>query len=86
MIAWPWLLAGAALAAFMAYATGWPVWSRYRDRQRRDINAERYLAWRGRADRRPQAGMSRSERTSLLIAAGEAAVAGALLILALTQL
>jgi hypothetical protein len=30
-----------------------PAWTGWQVRQRRDLNAERYLAWRGRADRRP---------------------------------
>lgn len=86
MIEWPWLLAGAALASFMAYATGWPIVSAYRARQAQDTNTERYLAWRGRADRRPARSLTAKERSSLLIAGGEAVVAAVLLILALTQL
>jgi hypothetical protein len=48
--AWLWL--GAAIAAAGgAYLVGWPSWTAYRARAARDLNAERYLAWRGRAPR-----------------------------------
>jgi len=40
------LVAGAA-----GYVVGWPAWQSYRSRDARDLNAERYLAWRGRAVR-----------------------------------
>jgi hypothetical protein len=43
------LLLGAVLAAAGAYLVGWPAWTSYRQREARDENAERYLAWRGRA-------------------------------------
>jgi hypothetical protein len=43
---------GLALAGFAAaYLVGWPAWEAYRSREQRDENTERYLAWRGRADR-----------------------------------
>ncbi len=38
------LVAGAA-----GYVVGWPAWQSYRSRDACDLNAERYLAWRGRA-------------------------------------
>jgi ABC-type branched-subunit amino acid transport system permease subunit len=45
-----WLfLAGAALCGIGAYAIGMPAWTSYRQREAIDSNAERYLAWRGRA-------------------------------------
>lgn len=45
-----WLVV-AIVAGFAAYRVGWPAWRAYRSRDARDLNAERYLAWRGRAVR-----------------------------------
>jgi hypothetical protein len=46
----PWLLlVGGLLAGAGAYLVGWPAWTSYRQREARDLNAARYLAWRGRA-------------------------------------
>ena len=60
-----WLL-GALVAGVAAYLVGWPAWGSYRRREARDLNAERYLAWRGRAPRGPQRstreGMTGEER------------------------
>ncbi len=39
------------MAGTAAYLVGWPAWRSYRGREARDLNAERYLAWRGRAQR-----------------------------------
>jgi hypothetical protein len=47
-MAWLFLLAAVVCGAG-AYAVGWPTWTGYRQREARDANAERYLAWRGRA-------------------------------------
>lgn len=44
-------LAVTAIAAGAAYAVGWPAWRSYRGREARDLNAERYRAWRGQAVR-----------------------------------
>jgi hypothetical protein len=65
-------LAGALVAGVAAYLVGWPAWSGYRAREERDTNAERYLAWRGRA-RRPshvetREGMTGAERRRLVMA------------------
>jgi hypothetical protein len=72
-VAWIWLVATVA-AAVGAYVAGWPAWSGYRSRESRDLNTERYLAWRGRADRRPvsstREGMTVAERRRMWIAAG----------------
>ena len=69
MSAWLWLGAAAA-AGVGAYLSGWPAWRAARARAAVDLNAERYLAWRGRADRRPrQTGLSPRERQRLRIAA-----------------
>jgi hypothetical protein len=81
----PWiLLLGAVLAGVGAYLVGWPAWTGYRQRDARDLNAERYLAWRGRASS-PSSGSMRegttgAERRSLLLAAALAAAALACLI------
>jgi len=45
-----WLVA-AVLAGTAGYLVAWPAWQSYRSRESRDLNAERYLAWRGRAVR-----------------------------------
>jgi energy-coupling factor transporter ATP-binding protein EcfA2 len=45
-------------------------------RRGRDLNAERYLAWRGRAGQRPvDPGLTRGERQRLAVAAALAVVA-----------
>ena len=51
-------LAIAVATGVAAYRVGWPAWQKYRGREARDTNSERYLAWRGRAVRgqRPSAG------------------------------
>jgi hypothetical protein len=67
-------LAGALLAGAAALAVGWPAWRDYRVRESRDLNAERYLAWRGRAPRGSASsmseGMTLAERRRLYLAAG----------------
>lgn len=66
-------LALAVASAIAAYALGWPVLRSQRSREARDLNAERYLAWRGRA-RPPTAsgatreGFTADERRRLVIA------------------
>jgi hypothetical protein len=81
----PWLLLlGALLAGAGAYLVGGPAWASYRQREARDLNAERYLAWRGRASppgsRSMNEGMTRAERRSLWLAGALAAVALACLV------
>lgn len=44
-------LALAAAAGAAAYVVGWRTMRTYRSREQRDMNAERYMAWRGRAAR-----------------------------------
>jgi hypothetical protein len=73
-------LAGALVAAAAAYLVAWPAWRSYRGREARDLNAERYLAWRGRAPRgsaRMSEGMTGDERRRLWLGGllGVAAVA-----------
>lgn len=67
---WLWLI-GTAVAGIGAYVVGWPAWTGYRSREARDLNTERYLAWRGRADRTGgslREGMTGDERRRLLVA------------------
>jgi hypothetical protein len=66
---WLWLL-GAVVLGGAAYAAG--------SRESRDLNTERYLAWRGRADRTGASsseGMTGEERRRLWIAAALGAAA-----------
>ena len=65
---WLWLL-GAALAGAAAYYVGGPAWMGFEARRRRDLNTERYLAWRGRAgDRPPDPRLTAGERGRLAVA------------------
>lgn len=69
MSAWPWLL-GVVAGVAGSYFVGWPAWSASRARRARDLNAERYLAWRGRAGRAPaDQQMTQRERQRLIAAA-----------------
>ena len=81
-VAW---LAAAIVAGVAAYLVGWPAWQSYRTRETRDLNTERYLAWRGRADREPSTttreGMTREERRRVVIGAA-LGVVGALALVA----
>ena len=81
-MAWLYLV-GALLAGGLAYRIGWPAWAGYRQREARDSNAERYNAWRGRANP-PGASMSEgltgAERRSLWLAGILAVAAAACLI------
>lgn len=78
-------LAGALAAGIGAYLVGWPAWTGYRSRESRDLNVERYLAWRGRAAPRgqpaPPEGMTGEERRRLFLA-GVLAVAALLSLIA----
>ncbi len=77
-------LAAALLAGGAAYLVGWPALESRRTRQARDLNAERYLAWRGRARERPPSaateGMTADERRRVLIGAALGVVAVAALV------
>jgi hypothetical protein len=75
-LAW---LGVAIVAGAGAYLVGWPAWQGYRQRETRDENAERYLAWRGRADRTPRTttreGMTGEERRRVYAGAALAVIA-----------
>lgn len=65
-------LAVAVAAGVGAWLVAWPALQSYRSREARDLNAERYLAWRGRA--RPRVaggslreGMTGAERRRIVI-------------------
>jgi hypothetical protein len=77
-------LGGAVALVAVAYLVGWPAWSAYRGRQSRDLNAERYLAWRGRAPSRgaapPREGLTGEERRRLWLAAAAGLAALACLV------
>ena len=78
-----WLLV-AFVAGAAGYVVAWPAWQSYRSRETRDLNAERYLAWRGRAVRgqaRVREGMTREERRRIVTGAA-LGVVGALALLA----
>ena len=75
-LAW---LAVAIVAGAAAYLVGWPAWQGFRSRETRDDNTERYLRWRGRADRRSQVstreGMTNEERRRIYAGAALAMLA-----------
>jgi len=69
----------AVVAAVLAYLVGWPAWRSYRGREARDLNSERYLAWRGRTPHGSRAtvreGMTGDERRRIYAGAAFAALA-----------
>ena len=75
-LAW---LALAVGSAVLAYLIGLPAWRSYRSREARDLNSERYLAWRGRAPRGSRAplreGMTGDERRRIYAGAALAVLA-----------
>ena len=77
-------LAVAIIAGIAAYLVGWPAWQGYRARETRDLNAERYLQWRGRADRRSttssREGMTNEERRRIYAGAALAVLASVSLV------
>ena len=80
-IAW---LAISIVAGVAAYLVAWPAWISYRAREARDLNTDRYLAWRGRASRPSSVptreGMTGEERRKVMIGAALAIVAVAALV------
>jgi hypothetical protein len=78
-LAW---LALTLVAGVAAYLAAWPAWQEYREREGRDTNTERYLAWRGRARRgpRPNEGMTGEERRRIYAGVALALLAAAALV------
>ena len=77
----------AIVAGGAGLAIGLPAWRAYRSRDARDRNAERYLAWRGRADppgASMREGMTTDERRRIWIGAGLGAVALVCLVIGLS--
>jgi len=73
----------AVVAAVAGYAVGWPAWRSYRGRDARDLNAERYRAWRGQAVRgapSTREGMTGEERRRVYAGATLGVVAVAALV------
>jgi hypothetical protein len=58
MLPLAWLVV-AAVAGAAAVGVGWPAWRAYRARASRDLNTERYRAWRGQSVRGQPAVRSR---------------------------
>ncbi|MEA2650359.1 MAG: hypothetical protein QOI85_80 [Chloroflexota bacterium] len=79
-----WLIV-ALVAGAAGYVLAWPAWQASRSRGSRDLNTERYLAWRGRAVRgqtpRSSEGMTGEERRRVLAGAA-LGVIGALALVA----
>ncbi len=79
-LAW---LAAALVAGTVAFLVGVPAWRSYRARESRDLNTERYRAWRGHSTPGQRAstreGMTAQERRRIY---GGAAL-GALAVVAL---
>jgi hypothetical protein len=66
-----WLIV-ALVAGAAGYLLAWPAWQASRSRGSRDLNTERYLAWRGRAVRGQapaREGMTGEERRRVLAGA-----------------
>ena len=72
-------LAVALAAGAAAFLVGWPAWRSYRARESRDLNTERYRAWRGHSVRGQPAstreGMTVDERRRIYGGAALGAIA-----------
>lgn len=82
------LLVVALVNAAAALLIGLPAWLSYRRREARDLNAERYLTWRGRAappDASLREGMTGAERRRIWIGAALGVIAAACLIIGLSS-
>lgn len=77
-----WAFVAIALASGAAgLAVGLPAWRSWQARAARGRNAERYLAWRGRADRPDPEGQSMTSAERRRIAAGASFMAVAIVCL-----
>ncbi|MGH2488780.1 MAG: hypothetical protein ACRDFR_04095 [Candidatus Limnocylindria bacterium] len=82
------LLVVALANGVAAVVIGLPAWLSYRRREARDLNAERYLTWRGRAagpGASLREGMTGAERRRIWIGAALGIVAAACLIIGLSS-
>jgi hypothetical protein len=81
------LLLVALAAGVAALVIGLPAWLSYRRREARDLNAERYLTWRGRAappGASLREGMTGAERRRIWIGAALGIIAAACLVIGLS--
>lgn len=78
------LLLVALVAGAAGFLVGWPAWRASQARDARDLNAERYLAWRGRAVRGQSSpireGMTGEERRRVLAGAALGVIGAAALV------
>ena len=76
MPALTWLVV-ALVAGVAAYLVAWPAWKASRERDARDANTDRYLAWRGRGPSGPppREGMTLEERRRIIAGIGLGVVA-----------
>jgi hypothetical protein len=84
----PALLVMALVAGGTGLAIGLPAWRSWQARAASDRNTERYLAWRGRADRataEPGQGMTVNERRRIAVGAALGIVAIVCLVIGLSS-
>ncbi len=82
------LLVIALVAGGIGLAVGLPAWRSWQARAAGERNTERYLAWRGRADRSatgPGQAMTVAERRRIAVGAGLGIVALACLVIGLSS-
>ena len=78
------LVAAGVVALAIGIIVAWPAWRSSRERSTQLAHEERYLAWRGRADRvAPPPPASAAERRRLLIGAGLAVIGAACVVIGL---
>jgi hypothetical protein len=82
------LLAVAVITGAIGLGIGLPAWRSWQGRAAAERNTERYLAWRGRADRPaagPGQGMTVLERRRMAVGAGLGIVALICLVIGLSS-
>ena len=82
------LLVVALAAGVAAVVIGLPAWRSYRRREARDLNAERYLTWRGRAappGASLREGMTGAERRRVWTGVALGVIAAACLVIGLSS-
>jgi hypothetical protein len=81
------ILVGGIALVVAGLAVGLPAWRSWQARTAADRNAERYLAWRGRADRSapgPTPPMTAAEQRRMAVGIGLAVLGGIALVIGLT--